>query len=640
VTMPLDRKSIVCGVCCIIALAAGVPANDAIGAEAIVVRGGHQWGVPIIREMAKAFSAARHLPKRAFNIRRWDDKDNIERFARGECKILVHRGYPTPAEKSVLEEAFGNKKSPQVYLVGVARVAVWVHRNNPVSRLTLANLRTLYEWDAAGRRWCDVGGGSGGVVVCYGTKPSTMGFLVVRHASMMRGPDYPTGYRLYREDMTFCQDMDEIAGYVAKDRNGIAFCLYQGQETRKLKPLAIGKTAEGPFIKPAPGVSLQEDYPLTEPLLLYLHPDSPYLAQEFCEFAVGLSGADIAGKHGLTTRCDELRGLGERRLVQSKAGRGVRLSAIGSGTERSAMMDLAREYVRAKEVVQLSYAPAQSDIAAVGAFVTGGAGMRELLLLGDKPSGQALQIHGDKWDALGPDGTGPVEYTLAGRTVAMIVNPANKLESLTPGQLQAIFTGEVDDWAIIGGSGLSTPLGPGGRPTVLGIKLFGLRARDPVTAVFEKECVSANKWKHVTIKKDTAEAVAAVSMDAQAMAFVDLTAIPATGQSVKVLAIQMGIGEKAKIIQPTPENIRNAMYPLSQRLYLYVHPKASDAAKNFAKFVASCGGSEASLYADTIKAGMETYQKHGLIPLADVAIERVAKAAIAEATAKAKGRSK
>jgi TPP-dependent pyruvate/acetoin dehydrogenase alpha subunit len=86
------------------------------------------------------------------------------------------------------------------------------------------------------------------------------------------------------------------------------------------------------------------------------------------------------------------------------------------------------------------------------------------------------------------------------------------------------------------------------------------------------------------------------------------------------------------------------MYPLSQRLYLYVHPKASDTARDFVKFIATCGGStsltagaaEASPYADTVKAVMDTYRKHGLVPLADAALERMVKDAMADAAAKAK----
>ena len=43
----------------------------------------------------------------------------------------------------------------------------------------------------------------------------------------------------------------------------------------------------------------------------------------------------------------------------------------------------------------------------------------------------------------------------------------------------------------------------------------------------------------------------------------------------------------------------------------------------------SAGGSEPTPYADTVKTMMETYQKHGLIPLADAALERAAKDAMA-----------
>jgi hypothetical protein len=78
------------------------------------------------------------------------------------------------------------------------------------------------------------------------------------------------------------------------------------------------------------------------------------------------------------------------------------------------------------------------------------------------------------------------------------------------------------------------------------------------------------------------------------------------------------------------------MYPLSQRYFLYVHPKASETAKDFASFLATCGGADATPYADTVKAVMDTYQKHGLIPLADEAITRAAKDALAEAAAKAR----
>jgi len=75
---------------------------------------------------------------------------------------------------------------------------------------------------------------------------------------------------------------------------------------------------------------------------------------------------------------------------------------------------------------------------------------------------------------------------------------------------------------------------------------------------------------------------------------------------------------------------------LSQRLWLYVHPQASDTARDFAKFIATCGASEASPYADTVKAVMDTYRKNGLVPLADAALVRMTKDAMAADAARAK----
>jgi ABC-type phosphate transport system substrate-binding protein len=76
-----------------------------------------------------------------------------------------------------------------------------------------------------------------------------------------------------------------------------------------------------------------------------------------------------------------------------------------------------------------------------------------LLFLDGKPGDQVLKPYGEKWNALGADGAGPAEYALAGRAGAIIVNPANKVESLWLEQVRAIFCGELGDWAIVGGKG-------------------------------------------------------------------------------------------------------------------------------------------------------------------------------------------
>jgi len=577
------------------------------------------------------------------SVDQWDNVRNINRFCAGDCQILFHRSNLSPGECAQLKKQWPEDSiQPEVFVLGWVRVAVVANRGNAARQVTLDHLRDLLKVEGKGTRWSDMGG-SGGIVKCYGEGRDSTSRLVIRRACMMLGPEHPTGYRLYREDFEQCEDAEEVVKKVRADRNGIGFILYRGQPLTGVKMLSIARKEKETAVSLKEGEFIQEGYPLSDSLALYLRPDAPDAARDFCKYAISEAGAEIAANHGLVPPRQHAESVAEERFSLVKAGRGTRLSVLGAADGRSPFQDLTTEYVRAKAVVQLSYAAVDADVSSVGAFINGeGASVRELLVLGDKPSSRAMELHGEKWNSLGvdrdgkPDGTGPKEHMIAGRAAAIIVNPANKLESLTLGQVQAIFQGDVDDWAVIGGTELTPPAGPGGRPGTLQINVFGLYPREPATAIFEKEGVPRNKWKRVKYKKDTAEAVAAVSMDLQAIAFVDLAAIPAAGQSVKILPIKFGQGEKARNIAPTAENIRSAMYPLSQRYFLYVHPKASDTAKDFAKFIATCGGSEATPYADTVKAVMETYRKHGLIPLADEAITRAAKDAMAEAAAKAR----
>jgi len=445
-----------------------------------------------------------------------------------------------------------------------------------------------------------------------------------------------------------------VIAALSRDRQGIGYFQYYPGLACHLRLLRISRKDGNEAVAPT-AISIMEDrYPLTQVVRAYFSPDADQATRDVVTYLQGPGAEEALRKWRIFTELQRQRHIAKQRLAQMKSGKGTHLSAVGVEDGHSPLQDLAIEYVRVKDVVQLSYATSHSDVSSIGVFLGGSRGNRDLLFLGDKPSARAMELHGEKWLALGvdekgqPTGGGPKEYVIAGRAVAVIVNPANKLESLTLGQIQTIFQGDVDDWAIIGGTELTPPAGPGGRSDKIEINIYGLYARELATAIFEKECLPRRKWRRVKYKKDTAAAVAAVSTDPRAIAFVDLTAIPgigaaslagdfaAAGQNVKVLAIQIGIGERAKIIQPTPENIRNAMYPLSQRYFLYVHPKASETAKDFAKFIATCGGSAAGPYADTVKAVMETYQKHGLIPLADAAIERVTKDAMAAAAAKAK----
>jgi len=656
------------------------------------------------RELAIALSAARG--DASMRILRWDSgPESLNRFGKHECDVLLHDesngGF---LERLVLTQRFPEGvPQPCEYHLGYVKVLAICGHGVGTEGVSVEEIRKLLTDRRSGRK---VGVRNG--LSAYMEQEGSWSADILREKCLaLRDEEgVVVSWLGCASNIDRMTSRDELIKAIRKKRNAIGFLLHDRTIPKGVRVIPVARKTGGKHSRMNDGV-----YPLQESLAIYVHPGSPPSASECAEWIVGPEGAAVAESHGVLTVCRDLAILGVQRLAEMKAGKGIRLSAIGVGLGESAVSDLATEYVRAKAVIQLSYVPVYEDLPAIGDFVSGGAGMRELLFLADKPSARAMDVHGEKWNALGrdkdgkPDGTGPAEHVLAGRAVAVIVNPANKLASLTLGQVRAIFGGKVKDWGVIGstgltagggtglaamgathsttsagsgqagsgqagltaggstlsaGSGKAGPAASGGAgaavPPQAGpakgirINVFGLLVKNPATGVFEKECLSRYKWGRVLARKDTAAAVAAVSMDPQAIAFVDLMAIPglssaaltgsfvAAGQNVKVLAIQAGAGGKP--ILPTPQNIKSATYPLSQRLYVYVYPKASATARDFVKFIATCGASEATPYADTVQAVMKTYNKHNLIPLAPAAIKRITKEAQAAKAKAAKSKRK
>jgi ABC-type phosphate transport system substrate-binding protein len=606
----------------------------------------------------------------------------VEKLGNGAIDIAVIE-YPLSkyANRAWARAFPAGKKPPVEHVFAQTALGVVVNKRNALTRLTRQQLRDICSGKATA--WNQVGG-FGGTIRIF-TSKGLSGSMTNDFVSY---PQWPETVKRVLFDTN-------VIACVMADSDAVGFVALTPDLPKDVKLLGIAPDANSPAVPPTVENVVLEKYPFVwrQYKMLLTETSSP-AALEFAKFACGNQAAETIRKWGLIPAAMRAGAETDKRLAEMRAGKGIRVSALGIGSGRAALQDLALKYVQLRAVIQASLVSSDSDVAAVGAFVRAGtgatsmpaeavgsakpsagtassppatmpttapavvapmtpfvaAGGKELLFLADKPSARAMEIHGQKWNALGrdanggstpltagqPNGTGPAEYLLAGRAAAVIVNPANKIDALTIGQLQAIFGGEVADWGTLGGAGLATS--GHGKSQIGGseIRAIGLRSDDLATRIFEKECLERARWKRVGIKKDSAEVLAAVSMDPQAIGFVDLAGISATGQSIKILAIKLGMGDRAKLIQPTPENIKNAMYPLSQRLWLYVHPQASDTAKDFVKFIATCGASEASPYADTVKAVMDTYRKNGLVPLADAALLRMTKDAMAEDAARAK----
>jgi ABC-type phosphate transport system substrate-binding protein len=643
-----------------------VVAVPAIAQErsASVVRGPYsQSAIVLLQDMAKATGPSLDPSALGRIDIHGDPEATMYKFLRVDSgmDILLANDYPSAQEKEAL--AASAVPDSAIRMLGQRRLFVIVNSANTIKSISFSQIQMLLHTEKKTEKWSDVGG-SGGTVKVYSENLGSWcrEFLSRKCMRFMRkhGLYIEGGFHAMRDDMELCGDADDVISHVRKNPDAIGFMTFMGKPVSGVKVLAVSAKDDGPAVEPSQDIAIQEGYPLTEPLILYVHPNASTLSKQLCDALSGPSVEEVAKRHGLITVYAQHQFEASKRLTAMKKGEGPRLSATGIGFGQM-IPNLAVEYVKAKTVVQMSYADSESDAIALGMFVRPvkvpldatpaastrsadlptsrptsmpvapitspfvAAGGKELLVLPDKPSDQAMKVYGEKWKALGPDGNGPADFVIAGRAVGVIVSKANKqVDSVTLDQLRSIYSGEMADWKELGS--------PQGK-----IKTYGLLAGDPTGAIFYKQAIPRDKAKRMTAKKDSAEVIAEVSMDPAAIGFVDLAAVSTKDKAIKILSI----GPEKTPVQATPANIANGTYPLSQRLYLYVHPKASQIAKDFAKFLTTCGGSEVTPYADTVKAVMDAYHNHGLIPLADAAIDRMAKdAAAAEAAAAAKAKAK
>lgn len=160
--------------------------------------------------------------------------------------------------------------------------------------------------------------------------------------------------------------------------------------------------------------------------------------------------------------------------------------------------------------------------------------------------------------------------------IAVVVHPDNPIEALSLEQLRAIFTGGVKRWRELGG--------PDEPITVLS------RESNSGTYVFFREHVlgGADFDAAVRLMPASAAIVQAVSQDRWSIGYVGLGYAQAA--PVKVVAVRAD--EATAPVRPTPETVRQRLYPIARPLYLYAVREPHGLVKAFIEFALSPRGQQ------------------------------------------------
>lgn len=211
-------------------------------------------------------------------------------LANGSADIGMLSRKMKPDEKEQLTplgdmEAYGAEN-----VLGLDGVAIIVHTSNPVTKLTVNQVRQIFSGQIT--NWKDVGGADGPINLYTRPKASSGTFetfdnLVLKPATLS-------------EAAKQIENSEQLSDSVARDTSGIGFIGLP--YVRSAKSVAISDGVAKPLM-PTPFTVGREDYLLSRRLYLYLSPKTTNLeARQFVTFALSDAGQAIVQKIGFVSQ--------------------------------------------------------------------------------------------------------------------------------------------------------------------------------------------------------------------------------------------------------------------------------------------------------------------------------------------------
>jgi len=162
-----------------------------------------------------------------------------------------------------IDAARGNGIEPIEFTVAKDAIAVVVHPDNPVERLTLGQISDIYTGKIT--NWRDVGGEDLPIVLL--SRESNSGTYVYFLENVVRQGDKGSDL-LFSPDTLLMPSSEGISAEVAGNRNAIGYDGL-GYVTSGQKTVAVAKSQDGPYVAPSIAAVNDGTYPVSRALYVY-----------------------------------------------------------------------------------------------------------------------------------------------------------------------------------------------------------------------------------------------------------------------------------------------------------------------------------------------------------------------------------
>jgi phosphate transport system substrate-binding protein len=258
----------------------------------------------------------------------------------------------------------------------------------------------------------------------------------------------------------------------------------------------------------------------------------------------------------------------EAETPEPGAGIGATLENKGSDT----MVNLALAWAEA-------YSQIQPDVQIAVTGGGSGTGIAALINGTVDMANASRQIKPEEEEQARANGIEPVQHTVAGDAIAIVVHPSNPVDGLTIPQLAEIYTGRISNWTEVGGE--DRPIVLLSRESNSGTHVFflenvvrqGLEGND---ALFSPN----------TLLMPSSEGISAeVRQNPNAIGYDGLGYVT---PDQKVVAVAPAEGQP--YIMPSVETVRDESYPIARGLYIYTAGEPQGAVQAYLDWILSSEG--------------------------------------------------
>ena len=166
---------------------------------------------------------------------------------------------------SELEQARANGQEPVQFIVGFDALAVYLHADNPIDRMSLEQLAEIYGEDGATESWgqldAEVPGCQGQEIIRVSRQNNSGTYVYFREAVLGARRDYKLGSR----DMHGSKDVVDLVEQTpcAIGYSGLAYA------TDHVKLMCISASDGGDCVNPSTESAIDGSYPIARPLFMY-----------------------------------------------------------------------------------------------------------------------------------------------------------------------------------------------------------------------------------------------------------------------------------------------------------------------------------------------------------------------------------